>query len=162
GGLTPDDNSNSSEQAAVPPDDGTQPDNAQNPYDVTAVQPSPPYGASSAPDTRPPYARSPRDPLYSGPSEEKDPYGAPLPPEPYGGPPPPAAYGGPPPPSQYGEAPQGPYGDAPPGPYGQGNPYGQNYAAAPPQGAPGQPGAQQPAAQQPGAPQEEWVVVLVS
>ena len=139
----PDDGSNPSEQAAVPPDDGARPDDWQRPYNVTAAPPGAmppgPYGAPPNPaDSRPPYARSPRDPLYAGPPPQQDPYGAPPPQNPYGAPPPP-----------------GPYGDAPQGAYGNG-PYGQGSAAAP-QAAPGQPGAPQQ-----GAPQEEWVVVLVS
>ena len=149
--TTPDGGTNPSEQAAVPPDDGARPDDSQRPYNVTAVPPGAmppgPYGAPPSPnDSRPPYARSPRDPLYSGPPQE-GPYGAPPPQDPYGAPPPP--------PGPYGDAPQGAYGN---GPYGQGGsgPYGQGSAAAP-QAAPSQPGGPQQ-----GSPQEEWVVVLVS
>jgi len=157
--TTPDDGTNPSEQAAVPPDDGARPDDSQQPYNVTAAPPGAmppgPYGAPPSPnDSRPPYARSPRDPLYSGPPQD-GPYGAPPPQDPYGAPPPP--------PGPYGDAPQGAYGNGPyapggNGPYGPGGngPYGKGSAAAP-QAAPGQPGGPQQ-----GAPQEEWVVVLVS
>jgi hypothetical protein len=164
--MTPDDGANPSEQAGVPPDDGTPPENGQSPYDVTAVPPGavPPsaYGAPPAPyapPQTPPYARSPRDGLYTG-QPQPDPYGAPPPPDPYGAPQPPDAYG---------NAPQGPYGNGPygqggNGSYGQGGPYGQGGngaygqgSAAAPQAAPSQPGVAQS-----GAPQEEWVVVLVS
>jgi hypothetical protein len=142
-GMTPDDGSNTSEQGAVPPDDGAPPFEAQRPYDVTAVPPGAvppgPYGAPPPYEPPPANARSPRDPIYSGPPPQQDAYGAPPPQR--------GPYGAPPPPGPYGEAPpQGPYGN---GPYGQGS-------AAAPQGAQGEPGAPQP-----GAPQE-WVVVLVS
>jgi hypothetical protein len=157
--MTPDDGANPSEQAAVP-DEGTAP--GQRPYDVTAVPPGAtppsPYGAPPAyTPPPPPYARSPRDGLYTG-RLQPDPYGAPPPPDAYGAPSP---YGAPPP-SAYGNTPQGPYGNGPygqgGGPYGQGGngAYGQGSAAAP-QVVPGRPGATQS-----GALQEEWVVVLVS